>query len=179
MSEPGMKLGSELDAVTVRLASEADSAAIADVLYAAFSAFESEYTPEAFAIVTPSAEEIAPRFAEGPIWVAERFDRVIGTVSVSTEPEGLYIRSMAVHPDAQGLGIGHKLLDAVEVFLQASDIERVFLYTTYFVPGAKELYEKHGFEWVRDTTAEEWYGTPGLEMDKRINRNNKENVVRS
>lgn len=179
MSEPGMKLGSELDAVTVRLATEADSAAIADVLYAAFSAFKPEYTPEAFAVVTPSAKEVATRFAEGPIWVAERGGKAVGTVSVSTEPEGLYIRSMAVHPEAQGVGVGHKLLDSVEGFLQAGDIERVFLYTTYFVPGAKVLYEKHGFEWVRDTTAEEWYGTPGLEMDKTIERTIKENVVGS
>ena len=128
---------------------------------------------EQLANVAKQGMAIATRFVEGPIWVAERNGLVIGTVSVSTEPEGLYIRSMAVHPDAQGGGVGHKLLDSVDKFLQTSDTERVFLYTTYFVPGAKELYEKHGFKWVRDTTAEEWYGTPGLEMDKKIERNNK------
>lgn len=166
MSGPRIKLGSERDAIMVRPASETDSVAIADILFAAFSQFEHEYTPEAFAIVTPSAETIATRFAEGPILIAERDKKVIGTVSITTEPEGLYIRSMAVHPDRQGMGVGHKLLDSIEEFLQASNIERVFLYTTYFVPGAKELYEKHGFRWVRDTTAGEWYGTPGLEMEK-------------
>ena len=168
MSEPGMKLASELDAVTVRLASDADSAAIADVLFAAFSKFEHEYTPESFAIVTPSADEVATRFVEGPLWVAERNGKVVGTVSATTEPDGMYIRSMAVGPDAQGLGIGHKLLDAVDEYFQSSELDRIFLYTTYFVPGAKELYEKHGFKWVRDTAAEEWYGTPGLEMEKGI-----------
>ena len=168
MSEPGMKLASELDAVTVRLASDADSAAIADVLFAAFSKFEHEYTPESFAIVTPTTENVATRIVEGPIWVAERDGRVVGTVSVTTEPEGMYIRSMAVQPDAQGLGIGHRLLDAVGEYFQSSELDRIFLYTTYFVPGAKELYEKHGFKWVRDTAAEEWYGTPGLEMEKGI-----------
>lgn len=166
MSEPKRKLASAPD-VTVRLATVDDSAAIAEVLFAAFSQLEHEYTPEAFAIVTPPAEEIAPRFAEGPIWVAEGNGKMIGTVSVTTEPEGLYIRSMAVHPDIQGLGVGHKLLDSVENFLKTKD-GRVFLYTTYFAAGAKELYEKHGFKWVRDTTAEEWYGTPGLEMEKYI-----------
>ena len=105
------------------------------------------------------------------MWVAETDGEVVGTVSLTTEPEGLYIRSMAVRPTSQGLGIGHKLLDALNDHVSTSDIDRIFLYTTYFVPGAKELYEKHGFEWVRDTTAEEWYGTPGLEMDKRKERN--------
>ena len=174
MSEPGMKLASELDAVTVRLADEADSAAIADVLFAAFSKFEHEYTPESFAIVTPTTENVATRIVEGPIWVAERDGRVVGTVSVTTEPEGMYIRSMAVQPDAQGLGIGHRLLDAVGEYFQSSELDRIFLYTTYFVPGAKELYEKHGFKWVRDTAAEEWYGTPGLEMDKSISHRGHE-----
>lgn len=163
-----MKLASERDAVNVRLASEADSAAIAEVLFAAFSRFEHEYTPEAFAMVTPSADEVATRFVEGPLWVAERNGYVVGTVSVTTEPEGIYIRSMAVHTEAQGLGIGHKLLDAVDGYFRSSELDRIFLYTTYFVPGAKEMYAKHGFEWVRDTTAEEWYGTPGLEMEKCI-----------
>ncbi len=170
MSEPRMKLGSELDAVAVRLASAADSAAIADVLFAAFSQFEREYTTEAFAVVTPPADEIATRFVEGPIWVAERDGVIVGTVSVTTEPEGLYIRSMAVHPDVQGLGVGHRLLDTVDKYFQASKLGRIYLYTTYFVPGAKELYEKHGFKWVRDTTADEWYGTPGMEMEKYVTR---------
>ena len=154
--------------VQVRLATAADAESIAQILFAAFSAFESFYTPEAFAVVTPSADEIVRRFDEGPQWVAVMGDEVVGTVSLTTEPEGLYIRSMAVRPGAQGLGIGHKLLDALNDHASASEIERIFLYTTYFVPGAKELYEKHGFKWVRDTTAEEWYGTPGLEMNKSL-----------
>ena len=170
MSEPKRKLRSGLDDVTVRLAGENDSAAIADVLFAAFSQFEHEYTPESFAVVTPSVDEIATRFAEGPLWVAERDGKMTGTVSVRTEPEGVYIRSMAVHPEAQGIGIGHNLLDSVDEYFGSSQQDRIFLYTTYFVPGAKELYEKHGFRWVRDTAADEWYGTPGLEMEKYVTR---------
>ena len=76
-----MKLQSEPDAVTVRQASENNSAAIADVLFAAFSQFENQYTPESFAIVTPPVDEIATRFVEGPLWVAERDDEIVGTVS--------------------------------------------------------------------------------------------------
>ncbi|MCC6327751.1 MAG: GNAT family N-acetyltransferase [Acidobacteria bacterium] len=154
--------------LSIRLANRGDSEAIADVLLAAFSLNRAQYTPEAFVVVTPVAAEIETRFVEGPIWVAELDGVIVGTVSLTTEPEGLYIRSMAVRPEVQGIGIGHKLLDAVDDFFSRSKMDRIFLYTTYFVTGAKEMYEKHGFKWVRDTTAEEWYGTPGLEMDKRI-----------
>lgn len=165
MSKPEVKKTQELE---IRLATSADSAAIAEVLHEAFLPFREHYTAEAFDVVTASADLIQSRFVEGPIWVAELNGKVVGTVSLTAEPEGLYIRSMAVRPGAQGLGIGHKLLDALNYHISESEIKRIFLYTTYFVPGAKELYEKHGFKWVRDTAAEEWYGTPGLEMEKRL-----------
>jgi len=158
--------------VTVRLAVPRDSTEISRILLEAFSVYRRFYTDEAFEQVTPPPELVKDRFAEGPIWVAELDGEVVGTVSMIKEPEGLYVRSMAVSPEKQGRGIGHKLLEAVDEYAAGSDQERIFLYTTYFVPGAKEMYEKHGYERVRDTTADEWYGTPGLEMDKRIDRNN-------
>lgn len=176
MSKPKVKKGRELE---IRLAATDDSAAIAEVLREAFMPFREHYTDEAFDVVTASPDVITSRFVEGPIWVAELDGKVVGTVSLTTEPEGLYIRSMAVRPGAQGLGIGHKLLDALNDHVSETEIERIFLYTTYFVPGAKELYEKHGFKWVRDTAAEEWYGTPGLEMDKKLETGTKRNVVGS
>ena len=162
--------------LNVRLASETDAETISWILSEAFSVFRRFYTEEAFKHVTPGPEQVRQRFAEGPIWVAEIDGEAVGTVSVTTEPEGLYVRSMAVVPKAQGRGVGHKLLEAVDEFAANRDEERIFLYTTYLVPGAKEMYAKHGYERVRDTTADEWYGTPGLEMDKRIERK-KQNVI--
>ena len=154
--------------VTIRLARLEDAAAISKVLLEAFGVYRENYTPEAFEIVTPPMGEIERRFGDGPQWVAERGGAIVGTVSVTTEPEGLYIRSMAISPHVQGKGIGHKLMDAVNEYADASEHERIFLYTTYFVPEAKKFYESHGYKWVRDTTAEEWYGTPGLEMDRQL-----------
>jgi len=163
--------------MTVRLATKDDSAEISWVLLNAFGQNKENYTPEAFQVVTPTTDSIAERFDDGPQWVAEIDDEIVGTVSVTTEPEGLYIRSMAVRPDAQGQGVGNKLLKAVNEYADASEHDRIFLYTTYFVPGAKEMYEKHGYGWVRDTTADEWYGVPGLEMDRRIEK--KQNAIGS
>ena len=164
--------------VEVRLAKPEDSAAIAEVLREAFGMNRDQYTAEAFTVVTPLAVEIAKRFDEGPQWVALIDDRVVGAVSVTVEEGDLYVRSMAVAPGAQGRGLGHKLLDSVDEYAAGTDFDRIFLYTTYFSRGAKELYEKHGYGWVRDTTADEWYGVPGLEMDKKLERK-KKNVVGS
>lgn len=172
-----VEVGSE--DLQIRLAAAEDADAIAAILLEAFSQFESDYTPEAFVVVTPKADEIATRFDEGPMWVAVKDDEVVGTVSVLPEPEWLYIRSMAVSPKAQGLGIGYRLLDAVEECAIANGFDRLFLYTTYFSTGAIQLYEKHGFKRGRDTAADEWFGTPGLAMEKKIGRNIKQNVIRS
>jgi len=154
--------------IEVRLAGIDDAAAVSLVICEAFGAFREHYTAEAYAIVASTPDEIRSRFDEGPQWVAELDGKVVGTVSVTVENDDLYVRSMAVAPNAQGRGVAHKLLNAIDEYAIESKFERVFLYTTYFTPGAKELYEKHGFRWVRDTTAEEWYGVPGLEMDKRL-----------
>ena len=165
--------------VEIRRAVETDAESISEVLLESFSTFRDGYTPEAFEIVTPPADLILERFAEGPMWVAVVDGKIVGTASVLPEPEWLYVRSIAVVPAARGMGIAGKLLDAIEEYAISEGFEKLFLYTTYFSTGAIELYEKHGYVRGRDTTAEEWYGTPGLAMEKNLERNNKNNVVGS
>ncbi len=165
--------------IEIRLAQDSDADAIVEVLCDAFGVYEHEYTPEAFQIVTLEADEIISRFDEGPQWVAVKDGEIVGTVSVTVEEGDLYVRSMAVAPDMQGHGIGHKLLEAIDQYASGTEHDRIFLYTTYFSIGAKQLYEKHGYAWVRDTTADEWYGVPGLEMDKKLERKTNQNVVGS
>ena len=154
----------------VRLATPADSGAISDILRVAFSEFKNDYTPEAYEVVTPPAAEIETRFAAGPQWIALVDCKQVGTVSVYPEPDHLYIRSMAVLPEARGLGVGMRLLDAIESYAVEAGFDRLFLHATYFSTNAIGLYEKFGFEKTCDTTAEEWYGTPGLGMEKKLAR---------
>lgn len=165
--------------IQVRLAFVDEANAIADILREAFAEFESDYTPEAFAVVTPPPDEIAGRFDEGPIWVAVKNDEIVATVSAVPEPEWLYIRSMAVLPAAQGRGLGRKLLETVEAYAIEKGFERLFLYTTHFSSDAIKLYEKNGFRRGWDTSAEEWFGTPGLSMEKKIGRNITQNAIGS
>ncbi len=165
--------------IQIRLAVINEAGSIAEIIRQAFDPLENDYTPESFAIVTPSKEEVAERFDEGPIWVALKDCEVVATVSAVPEPEWLYIRSMAVSPGVQGLGVGGKLLEAVEVYAIENGFERLFLYTTNFSANAIRLYERNGFELSRFTTAEEWFGTPGRAMEKKIGRNIKQNVVGS
>ena len=154
--------------VEIKVASPADAEIIAEILTTAFSEFDGDYTPEALEYVTPRAEEICGRFEEGPIWIARVDGEAVGTVSVVPEPDWLYIRSMAVLPAAQGHGVGGALLNVIEKYAVETGVETLFLYTTHFSADAIRLYEKHGFIRGRETTAEEWCGTPGFEMWKYL-----------
>lgn len=154
----------------VRLANESDSPGIAGVVRRAFGVYRENYTAEAMEVVTPDAEEFTRRLAVGPQWVVELDGDIVGTVSVTVEEGDLYVKTMAVDPRVQGRGIAHLLMNAIDEYTATTTHNRIFLYTTYFSVGAKELYEKHGYTWVRDAPPDEWYGVPGLEMEKFIKR---------
>lgn len=153
----------------VRRATPDDARAISGILYAAFEPFKSEYTPDAFAYTTPGPDLIEPRFAEGPIWVAVENGRIIGTVSGLADGDRFYIRSMAVRPGLQRGGVGQALLETIEEFAARQGYRRLYLYTTFVLPGARRLYEKNGFYVLRETAPEEWFDMGGLEMEKELN----------
>ena len=155
--------------VEIRRAVPGDEEAIASLIYEAFAPFESGYTAEAFEYTTPKADQIRPRFEEGPIWIAELDGEAVGTVSGMADAGRFYIRSMAIKPSAQRGGIGQKLLDALEAYAREAGFEKLYLYTTFVLPGAKRLYEKNGFYVLRETPPEEWCDMGGLEMEKELN----------
>ena len=167
MSKPGPKRVSERE-IEIRLAGPEDSETIADLIYEAFAPFEEEYTAGAFEYTTPNADAIRPRFEEGPIWIADVNGRSVGTVSGLPDGERFYIRSMAIKPSVQRGGIGQKLLDALEAHARGAGFEKLYLYTTYVLPGARRLYEKNGFYVLRETPPEEWFDMGGLEMEKNL-----------
>src|SRR5688500_11426161 len=146
--------------VRIRTALPGEAEEIARVLCEAFAPFENLYTPEAFAATVISPQKIRERFNEaGAIWAARQNGKIIGTVSAVPDGERLYIRSMAVLPAAQGLGIGRKLLEAVESYAAGNGFERLFLYTTPYLPAAIRLYEQNGF--MRgELKTEGFFGTP-------------------
>lgn len=166
MSKPKAKKVLVRDAPLVRLAVPADAETISSVIREAFLPFIAEYTPGAFAYTTPPAEDISPRFDEGPMWVAEVNSEIVGTVSGLPDGGRFYVRSMAIKPSAQRSGIGKKLVDALEMYARAEGFEKLYLYTTFVLPGAKRLYEKNGFYVLRETQPEEWFDMGGLEMEK-------------
>lgn len=155
--------------VQIRFALPGESEAIAEVISEAFAPFKNLYTAEAFAATVISPEKIRQRFDEaGTVWAALKNGKIVGTVSVVPDGEWLYIRSMAVLPAAQGSGIGRKLLEAAENYAARNGFEKMFLYTTPYLPTAIRLYEQNGFV-PGKLDAEGFFGTPSFVMEKKLN----------
>lgn len=161
----------------IRTANPEDAAAIAAILAAAFVEYESLYTAEGYAATTPGEEVIRNRFTEGKTWVAHVAGKIVGTVSVvpqpgprsepesQSQPKSLYIRSMAILPEARGHRIGEHLLSRIEDYALAHGFRRLTLSTTPFLNRAIRLYEKFGFT---PYGSDDLFGTPLITMAKQI-----------
>jgi GNAT superfamily N-acetyltransferase len=151
--------------IQIRLATSADLPRLAALLHAAFIEYKSSYTDEGFAATTPTAEQLAKRMTEGPIWVAEENGMLHGAVSAVSRGEDLYIRGMAVLPESRGLGVAQLLLATVERFAQSH--KRLTLSTTPFLINAIRLYERSGFRRTTDGP-HDLFGTPLFTMVKKL-----------
>jgi putative acetyltransferase len=150
----------------VRRATVDDAKSVASVLRQAFAEYEPLYTEQGYAATTPGAGEIAARMGQGPVWVAVYREQIVGTGSVVSKLEGIYIRGMAVIPSARGLGIGRRLLDEIQRFAIAQGCTRLFLSTTPFLNTAIRLYEAFGFRRTND--GHDLFGTPLFTMEKTV-----------
>lgn len=151
--------------IQIRTAVPDDAASIASVLHESFVEYQSSYTPEGFAATTPAPNQIQARLGEGPMWVALRDSKIVGTVSVVSKGASLYIRGMAILPAARGERIGELLLKQIESFAAEHHYRRLFLSTTLFLARAIQLYENFGFRRNGEGT-HDLFGTPLVTMEK-------------
>jgi len=169
MMDPGQQVHKDPTGANlqIRAAEPEDAEAIAAVLLAAFAEFKALYSDGGFAATTPTAEQVAGRMAEGPVWLALSAGSVVGTVSVVPKGDGMYVRGMAVLPEARGHGAGDLLLERVEGFARAHTHRRLFLSTTPFLARAIRLYERWGFRRTEEGP-HDLFGTPLFTMVKEL-----------
>jgi putative acetyltransferase len=136
--------------VQIRRADHSDSIGISKVLRESFAEYRHLYTSEAYDATTPSDDGVIERMSEGPVWVAVLGSRLIGTISVVSKKEGLYLRGMAVLPEYRGHNIGWELLEFITEYAIRGKIKRLFLSTTPFLSRAISLYERFGFRRIDD-----------------------------
>jgi enamine deaminase RidA (YjgF/YER057c/UK114 family)/GNAT superfamily N-acetyltransferase len=157
----------DADAIIVRTATPDDAEAMAEVLRAAFAEYAPLYTPAGLAATTPEAAVLRARLDEGPAWVAVQEGAVIGMLGAAPRDATLYLRSMAVLPEARGGQVGARLFAVAEAYAWAHGHTRLLLSTTPFLDRAIRLYEHLGMRRVAEGP-DDLHGTPLFSMAKSL-----------
>lgn len=84
-------------------------------------------------------------------WIAEIDGRRIGCVFCVAAADGTaQLRLLLVHPDARGLGLGARLVEACTDFARAAGYRQVTLWTNDVLTAARHIYQAAGFRLVAE-----------------------------
>lgn len=111
------------------------------------------------ALVARIAADFVDRFdpAREACWIAERAGRPLGCVflvqardetSGEPEPGVAQLRMLLIEPEARGLGLGKRLVQACHDFARQAGYRRVRLWTNHILLAARGIYAKAGYRLV-------------------------------
>ncbi|MGV9454274.1 GNAT family N-acetyltransferase [Streptomyces sp. NPDC003635] len=126
----------------IRPANSSDVAAVKSVTDAAYH----HYIERIGVVPQPMERDHAANVAAGQVFVTG--DPVVGLVEVEEHADHLYLDNIAVHPDAQGQGVGRRLLEFVEAHARALGLPEVRLFTNAKMWENQKIYPKFGYELV-------------------------------
>lgn len=124
-----------------RPASAADTEPVRRLVHLAFA----HYTPRIGEQPAPMTADYDQVVAQGRCWVVEEDGRLVGMVQLATAPGHLTVETIAVAPDAQGRGIGARLLTFAENRARALGLPEVRLYTNEAMTENLAYYPRRGY----------------------------------
>jgi ribosomal protein S18 acetylase RimI-like enzyme len=127
--------------VIVRPADAADAAGVAAVAQAAYA----RYLPRIGRAPAPMSADYAAAAQAGQCWVAAEAGRILGLLVLVPRPGHLLLENIAVHPDAQGRGIGSELLAVAEWHARSLGVPEIRLYTNEAMTENLAYYRRHGY----------------------------------
>jgi len=119
-------------------------------LYAAEYGWNTDYEGLVARIVADFAEDHDPHLER--VWIAELDERPVGCVMCVRDdaPGSARLRLLLVEPDARGLGIGDRLVEAVVDFARGVGYRELVLWTNDVLTAARRIYQRHGFVLVSE-----------------------------
>ncbi|WP_217566609.1 bifunctional helix-turn-helix transcriptional regulator/GNAT family N-acetyltransferase [Streptomyces sp. GbtcB7] len=119
-------------------------------LYAAEYGWNADYEGLVARIVADFAEDHDPHLER--VWIAELDGRPVGCVMCVRDdaPGTARLRLLLVEPDARGLRIGDRLVEAVIDFARDGGYRDLVLWTNDVLSAARRIYQRHGFVLVAE-----------------------------
>ncbi|MET9802672.1 GNAT family N-acetyltransferase [Streptomyces sp. NPDC006368] len=133
----------------IRLATADDVPRVKTVVDAAYH----RYIARMGRVPGPMRADHAADVAAGKVFVTG--DPVVGLVVLRTEADHLYLDNIAVHPDAQGAGVGRRLLSFVEERAHELGLPEVRLLTHALMRENRAMYARYGYEVDERRTADD------------------------
>jgi ribosomal protein S18 acetylase RimI-like enzyme len=130
---------------TIRVATAADAAVIADLIRRAFAAQPRPTSPPSSAL-KETAASVATHLARGGGAVLERGGIVVGAVLWEVEDESLYISRVSVDPVYRRQGIARALVEEAEREARRRGLLRMTLGVRRELEENRQLFRSCGFE---------------------------------
>jgi ribosomal protein S18 acetylase RimI-like enzyme len=142
---------------SVRLATPADLPAIRDIVTAAYA----RYLDRMDRPPAPMLADYAAEVESGRLWVAG--EPVAGLIELIGTGDSLHVANVAVHPSAQGTGLGRRLMEFAEEQARQRGLARLDLYTNEVMTENQAIYARLGY---RETARRSEDGYRRVYMDK-------------
>ena len=135
-------------APVLRRARTADAPAIAACVDAAYRHYVARIGRKPGPMLTDYADSIR----DDQVHVAEMDARLVGALVLAQTAEGFCLEMIAVHPGAQGTGVGRMMLEFSEAEARRQGHRSIYLYTHEKMTENQALYAKIGYrEYERRT----------------------------
>jgi N-acetylglutamate synthase-like GNAT family acetyltransferase len=98
-------------------------------------------------------------------WIAEIDGEIVGSVFlVKKSKQVAKLRLLILHPRARGLGLGTRLVDECVRFAREAGYRKITLWTNSVLDAARHIYEKAGFQLIRQEPAPSFVRDPVSEV---------------
>lgn len=106
----------------------------------------SRYLPMMDRPPAPMIHDLAPDVEAGRVWVAG--SPAVGLICLVNDGDALLVENVAVHPTAQGRGIGQALMEFAQTRARESGIRTLRLYTNQIMADNVRFYSHLGYREV-------------------------------
>ena len=92
-------------------------------------------------------------------WTASLEDRIEGSITIDgihAKNEGAHLRWYIMSDRLRGKGAGNMLIQTAIDFCRKKNYERIYLWTFEGLYAARHLYEKYGFQLVKQQKGKQW-----------------------